>query len=207
MSVLASDNFNRANAGTLGANWTLMKGNSEQFKVLSNQAAVATVSSRDGSYYSATAFPNNQYSQALVVTLGNAYSGVAVRAITSGATRNAYYAGVEPNDFGGATTTRIWKDVASVVTSLGTGATAAAAGQTHYLEAQGTVLVMKVNGTNEISVTDASLTAGQPGIAAFHNSTAVGIFDDWVGGDFAATNRILYPRVLDGLGPYFRGLS
>lgn len=189
MSILASDAFTRANATTLGANWTQAKGMSGSLGVESNAADMgnAGAGNRAGSYYSAVAFPNDQYSQALISALCSSEGGITVRSITSGTQRNQYIAGVDPNDFGGATTFRILKHVANVVTSLGTSATAAAAGQTWYLEAQGTSLVAKQNGTSTITLTDASLTAGAAGLFAAHNVDNVALYDDWVGGDFVAT--------------------
>src|SRR5689334_4726400 len=68
MAVLATDDFNRANSsGSLGANWTSVPGFGS-LSVLSNKAN--TAGSEFGNYYSATAFPNDQYSKAQMFTTG-----------------------------------------------------------------------------------------------------------------------------------------
>lgn len=211
MSVLATDAFTRADGASVGANWTLAKGADELHGILTNQAKHVTSGFRDASYYSAVSAPANQYSQAVAVALTATSQAVTVRSITSGTTRNSYYAGRDPNDFGGLTTvSRIWKDVANVPTSLGTGATTLAGGQTWYLEAQGTALIMKINGTQEISVpSDSSLATGQFGIWSEHNAANFATWDTWEGGDFASasTVRLLFPAPLDGVGSggIFRG--
>lgn len=189
MSVLATDAFTRADAATLGANWTAAKGVGESMGILSNQAEFITAGDTEGNYYSAVTAPNDQYSQAVCVALTNYWLGVTVRSITSGTTRNAYVAGHDNGDFGGLNTgSRVWKEVAGVTTSLGTGSTALAAGQTWYLEVQGTNLKMKINGATEISVSDAAFASGQFGIQAFKTGTGtVAVLDTWEGGDFAAT--------------------
>lgn len=206
MSVLATDAFTRADSASLGANWTLAKGADEIHGILTNQAKHTTSASRDASYYSAVTAPDNQYSQAVVVALTATSMAVTVRSITSGTTRNSYYAGHDKNDFGGLNTlSRIWKDVANVATSLGTGATTLAAGQTWYLEAQSTTIIMKINGTQEISATDSAHSAGQFGIWDEHNAANVAVWDTWEGGDFAAaggtgTGMLLKPGNLQGGG-------
>lgn len=186
MAVLATDNFTRGNSATLGGLWATAKGVSESLGILTNQAEFITAGNTEGNYYSGVTAPNDQYSKAVAATLLNYWQGVTVRSITSGTTRNAYVAGLDVGDFGGsATLSRVWKEIANVTTSLGTGATVLATGQTWEHDAQGTGLKMFINGVQEISVSDGALTAGQFGIQGFATGAGgIGIFSNWEGGDF-----------------------
>lgn len=187
MSTLATDDFNRADSATLGANWTVGAGAGESLGILSNQCSVVGAGNRDGAYYSAVAAPNDHYSQAVVVALPTAQLAVMVRSITTGTVRTSYRAGCFPGNFGGGNTqSRIWKEVANVITDLGTGSTTLAAGQIWKLEVVGTSLTFKINGAVEVTVTDADIASGQFGIWAEHNASNFAVFDNWEGGDFAA---------------------
>lgn len=178
---LATDAFTRADAADLGANWTVCKGAAESLQIISNQAAMISAGgARGGNYYSAVTAPNDQYSQALIVAIPANALGVSVRNITSGTTRNAYFAGFDANDFGPGS--RIWKQVGSVSTSLATGATTLAGGQTWRLEVVGTNLTFKINGATECTVSDPDLASGQFGL--WGESTVINFvaFDNWEGG-------------------------
>lgn len=190
MSVLATDDFNRADSSSLGANWAVAQGDGAGFAIASNACVIESSSGNyRGSYYSAVSAPNDQYSQALITQLSNVAQGVTVRMITSGGVRNYYAAGFNANEFGGGS--RIWKCVAGVFTSLATGSTSLAAGQTWYLEIQGTNLVFKINGATECTASDASLSSGQFGLMGAHSGAAnYSVFDDWAGGDFAAAGGL-----------------
>lgn len=184
MAVLASDSFTRADAATLGANYTQMKGVADSLGIFSNQADAASVN-RCGNYYSAISWPNDQYSQAKLVSVANSTdTAVSVRAITTGAARNAYHGGHAHSETG-ANTPAIWKQVANVLTVLSSGGSALVGGETIYLEVQGTALVLKVNGSTVTSTTDASLASGSAGLYEENRAGNIAVLDDWVGGDFA----------------------
>lgn len=202
MSVLATDTFTRADAVTLGANWALPQGVGSWLGVFSNQVETEGPSGqRAGGQYTAVTVPNDQYSQIVVVTNPSGAGGPFARGITSGGARNRYQAGQASAEFGGAiTVSRVWKEIANVNTSLGTGSTSLAAGQTWYLEVQGTTLIMKINGGTEITVTDAALASGQFGIYAEAAASGVGLYDTWEGGDFAAGGGASPQRMTMGVG-------
>src|SRR5216117_2215069 len=121
MSVLASDNFNRANAASLGANWILFKGIANHQGIFSNAADLTVASARNGDAYDGgVSWPNDQYAQAKVVTMPDAAGtwAVVVRGeAVSGVSRTFYAAGVNPGD-SGDTFTRIWKFVGNTFTGL-----------------------------------------------------------------------------------------
>jgi len=66
-TIVASDNFNRADSSDLGANWTIAE---DDIEVSSNTAA-RNEDSFAVAYWSANVFNNNQYSKAQVVTVSS----------------------------------------------------------------------------------------------------------------------------------------
>jgi hypothetical protein len=185
----ASDDFNRANAATLGANWTQAKGDSARHGILGNQAD-ANGAADCGDYYSATAFGGDQFSQATVVAVASLLQAVTVRGITSGVNRDRYNGGHDFNDTGNKRH-RIYKYVGGVWTSLGAHASEdLTAGHVARLEAVGTGLDLKINGVSKVATTDASLASGQPGLYSVHGVADVAMWDDWSGGDLATAGAV-----------------
>ena len=189
MPVLASDDFDRTNASTLGANWGQISGTDTNFGILSNQADVNT--GWNGNQYTAISWPDNQYSQATLVENVTHLVGVCVRCDPTLAANTFYAAGQDALDHGGASTvSRIFRYVAGTPETLATGATPLAAGQVLRLEAEGTILRMYINDVLEVSTTDANITSGDPGITGFHTSSDIAVFNDWSGGDFLGTASV-----------------
>lgn len=182
MSVtLATDDFNRADAATLGANWT-NKRNSPG--VFSNQADITTTADANAAYYNAVALPDDAWCQGTVITApasGTAV-GVGVRLGTA-ANPQGYYGGGDGFNSGDANR-RIWKVVTSTWTSIASEAVNVAANDVIYCEAQGTTVKLFVNGVEELSVTDASLTTGRGGVYLAHGTANVALLEDWSMGDF-----------------------
>ena len=150
---------------------------------ISANAAIPSSSGSDASEsYNAVAWPNDQYSQALIPVVGTGAlttgTGVALRMST---TARTYYRIVVASSG-----TEIAKFVAGVYTSLATDATVWANGDTAYASAVGTTLQVRRNGSNLLSTTDSAIASGRAGIT--HSSTSqVGVnLDNWEGGDFAA---------------------
>ena len=88
MPQLAFDDFVRANAFTLGANWTNTEGS---WEVFSNSAVVTSsgAGSYSSTYWNAISWPNDQYSQITVNTIdstGDSPIGPAVRMSSSSET-------------------------------------------------------------------------------------------------------------------------
>jgi hypothetical protein len=179
---VSSDNFDRADATTLGASWTTLKGLVNSLGIFSNQVDVTSTGTASGNYWSADAAPDNQLAVATVVAVAARTQGVVVRAITSGSTQNQYLGGHDNNQTGN-TRLRIWKMVGGVRTDLASHATEnVTAGTVLKLEAIGTTLNLYVDGVLKVTTTDPDLTAGQPGLMADHGTLNVAIWDDWSGG-------------------------
>jgi hypothetical protein len=180
MAVLATDNFNRADSTDLGTTWDVVPGTSNCQIVSNAVRASATNVDCDESYNGVT-WPDDQYSQVTLAAVNSGGSaGPGVRASTTAST---FYT-VE------ATTNSIalWKAVNGSWTQIGSFSGTVSAGDIIRLEAQGTTLRVRQNGTQRISVTDSSISSGRAEIHIFLSSgtplNAV-ILDDWEGGDFS----------------------
>lgn len=197
MGQLASDNFNRADAGTLGANWTTITGFTS-LRVTSNQAT--TDGDPQGNRYNAVTWPANQYSQVTLksfisVGAGKGF-GVVARAATGAET--AYLA------FGNTSGLELYKVVATVFTQLGTSATVPVVNDLLYIEAKGTAIKVFLNGVQKISVTDSAIASGNAGLFAGDDGLHPA-GDDWSGGNFG--NLFSGSGKMDGLGspgPFFK---
>lgn len=203
MAVLAQDDFNRIDAATLGAFWVKSLATTNQFKIASNQTRVDAVNVHCGNYYLSGLFtwPDDQYSQAVVVTVTNNLTAVTVRMATVGSTRNWYIGG--SYNAAGNFLLRISKFVNGTFTDLGAHATDILFGtQRLRLEAQGTNLRLYVDGLEKVAATDASHTTGMPGIHAIHNSTTVGIFDNWEGGALTPANKATVGPLIENIGVF-----
>lgn len=175
--VLAADNFNRANANTLGANWTILGGFINNLGIFNNAVDRSPDGSAAAAYYSAVGVhPDNQYSQVKFVTLTSIQAAV-VRGST--AAQTLYAGGYNDSDFVGTKIPRIWKYIAGVITSIATGTGTIAAGDTIKLVVQGTSLSLYVNGILRASGTDASIASGKAGILNLYTVQDVGLFDDF----------------------------
>lgn len=183
MATLATDDFNRADAGTLGANWTAKRHNPGIF---SNQVDVTVASDENISRYSGVAWPNDQWAQATCVVGAAAtrVQAVGIR-LEAAASRQGYYGGHDRFNTGDGAR-RIWKWVGATWTSLASESINIAASDVIYVEVQGSTLKLFVNGVERLSSTDTSLTLGQAGMIVGDAAVDVALLDDWSGGDFAS---------------------
>ena len=197
MAALATDDFNRADAATLGANWTTITGETT-WKIVSNQAQPTRPSgSGDHSnFYNAVTWPDDQYSQAKIVNDSGSSAGsdegggLHVRAASAART---YYRCVM-NDSGSSNNLGISKQVAGSYTNLGFRSQAFAANGILYFSVVGTTITVKWNGTQVgATFTDSSIASGSPGVSLSSNMTSV-ILDDWEGGDFSSGSLVFLPR-------------
>lgn len=191
MTILATDDFNRADAATLGANWVLLQGIANHQGIFSNAADLAVASARNGDAYdNGITWPNDQYARAKVVTMPDAAGtwAVVVRGeAVSGGQRTFYAAGVDPGD-ASDNFTRIWKWVGNTLTGLSSsGTNDISAGSIVRLEAVGTTLTCFVDGVQKTQVTDSAIASGKPGIYSVHNAIDVALFDDFEAGDFGSS--------------------
>ncbi len=201
MSILASDNFNRANETPLsgGGNWTTQTG-SNAFNLSSNVAVPSVVNNDDVSVYTAGTWPNDHYSQAdLTVTStagGDQGIGLVVRASAAAVT---HYRAVA--DHAASGNISIDKAVAGVYTTLSSGTSSWTNGATWELDVQGTTLTFKRAGTTILSTTNASIASGKPGIMLSSNVTSASV-DNWAGGDFSSSNIVTPGTAALSLTPF-----
>lgn len=179
----ATDNFDRANADTLGANWTTWADNSPRIR--SNQA-----NSDWYAYarYSGASFSGDQYSEIKLKTIGTGTeAALLVRAGGTGETRSGYRLLLR-------NTAGTWSAfVGSYSSGSYTGATWASAGTSSFtttiasedvirFEVEGTTLRFKRNGTVVDTATMSVHSSGQPGFGIYGGSTET-YLDDWTGSD------------------------
>ena len=84
-SSVASDNFNRADAATLGSNWTTPTGMGV-LKVVSNKVQVTTSGTISISYWTGSDLTNDHCSKITIIENGSGQNAVVVRQQTTGNT-------------------------------------------------------------------------------------------------------------------------
>ena len=178
-----TDDFARGDSGDLGANWTQIGSTAGTCGILSEQVDSTVTGNPEGSVWSADTFGDPQFSKVAVVTLAAHEMGAVVRGSTTG---NDYYAGGHNRNNHGNDNRRIYKYVAGSYSNLATEAVDIAVSDDVRLEADGTSLDLLIGGVSKVTTTDSSHSSGKPGLAVFHSSTNVAIWDDWEGGDLAA---------------------
>jgi hypothetical protein len=175
----ASDDFNRTDAASLGANWTT-PASADAFSVSSNKAQPhAGTAVFSWTYYNATTFTDDQASEATIAIDSLSYIGVSVRADTGGAA-TGYFAG----SYAGSYEIRKLTN-ASTASALATGLGTPTNGDVIRLEVTGSSpahLVFKVNGSSIGSADDSAspYTAGAPGLFGY---AAAMQLDNWSGAD------------------------
>lgn len=182
MTVLATDDFNRADNLDLGVAWTP---NVDTFKIVGNVAKAINPGTSDAAERNnSVSFPNNQWAEATLGTvtggggLGSGY-GPAVR---MGATDTLYRV------VGNSAGFELSRFVAGAFTSIASGAgTTFATGDVLYLEWQGAIPVMKKNGASFGSPpSDSAIAGGAAGVAESAVVDAADGINSWQAGDFAA---------------------
>lgn len=208
MTVLASDNFNRADGG-LGANWTTISGNNNPLIVSNKVQASASGALNSAAFYNAVTWPNDQYSQVKIDTNAGTLRklGCICRA-TLGGLADTYYIGymVGPTTVGGTAeaSVNLRKTTAGVTATLATATTITAViGDIVRLEVSATNVKIFVGGQERLSATDALILSGAAGIVIASNINPVNsvILDDWEGGDFTVAGAVVKSRLaLLGVG-------
>ncbi len=184
LAATATDSFTRADA-QIGANWTDQLNTCD---VISTTAADPTGGDCE-SYYSATSFTADHCSQVTIssgISSGANYAIVTVRAQQTGASRDAYDFYTDGGSGAGHTDIREITNASGATLSSVT--TTFANGDTMKLCAVGTTITAYKNGATLAgsggSATDATLSAGAPGLGFFGTSVRS---DDWIGSDVSAT--------------------
>ena len=174
VTTLVSDNFNRAN-GPLGANWTPAFG---AMVIVSDAYAGNAAGQDSASYWNASTFTADQYSQAVLTLNDNiSQAGVLVR----GSLNNGYYCIASANQY-----IQIIKLVSSSrIVIASTNTYIWHSGDVMRLDAYGSTLRCLINGAAKLTATDSAISTGQPGIAAEDNTrSATGTnwsADNWTG--------------------------
>ena len=173
-TVTASDNFNRADGG-LGSGWTAV---SDGAMSISSQAVAGVGGATTGDIRTAETYGSDQFSQVEVTSAqlsGGQWVGPAVRMQNGG--QDAYLGIYFWNSGSPALMLFVrkaggWQQLSAATTGP------LAAGTQLKLTAVGSTISFLVNGVQQLSVTDTTLTGGAPGILAHDHSTA----DNWAGG-------------------------
>jgi hypothetical protein len=188
MTILATDDFTRANNADLGTNWDEVTGDKNVlgFDINANTAIPHDVTEDSSETNNAATWPNDQYSK---VTLANSTadgagigSGPSCR-MAGGATKTQYRLVVNASGY------ELGRFDALVFTSLSTGTgTTFAAADTAGLEVRTNGAncdwILKKNGTQFASGTDTTpIASGKAGIGYSSTSTTAAL-SAWEGGSF-----------------------
>jgi hypothetical protein len=194
MSQVASDSFNRANATTLGTNWTPLVGSTNVALQVVNHQIESTATSPSIAkemYYGGLNWTPDQYSEVQIVAAtgtGSGYEGPAVRMTSN----DTYYACVVYSVGAGNASVGILLDNAGTYTVLASLAPATVtAGDVVRCTVQGTHLTMtdQTSSTTLLTATDSTIPAGYPGIVDSAGTVAVTnyIMANWASGVNAAS--------------------
>ena len=186
--MAVTDNFNRADSTSLGANWTVHQGGLE---IVTNEAK-AVVNGITVERYNAASFANDQYSQTKH-TGGTLIEGAAVRCDLAD-TGDSYVGFGATLDF-----FTIARYDNNSKTDLAFTAEFATNNAILKLTVTGTSLELLQDGVSKVTTTDATYASGAAGIVTLATGATL---DDWEGGDIgaaAAGFRIRRRRLL-GIG-------
>lgn len=176
MTTLATDDFNRANAANLGANWTIFDA---ALPIVSNQVTRPGVGAAS-ELYNAVTPPADQWAQIVIKALCDTSDEGMGPCVRMNGT-NLYF--VQTN----AVETRIYKRISGTYTQLGADGVACAVNDVLYLEVQGNALIAKKNGTAIITTTDpaSAIASGSAGLWATAAGSVTTAGDDFAFGDFS----------------------
>ena len=190
-----TDTFDRADSSSLGADWTEDSGD---WAIVSNNVRQNTTGN---SYrklrWSGAAMDSADYSVEVVARSGGLSNGIGPAARCAASSTVTYYAYII---FGG--------DAAYLVEITGGSESVLATGSsvsanTNYtlrLEVEGSTIRCYLNGSLDIETTDASLTSGPPGIAAYGGNNANTYATTWTATDLAS-GTIYYSTPTGSLTP------
>jgi hypothetical protein len=191
MSLPAQDQFTGANGTALttySANWALNLGD---FAIHTNALRPNRAGDDAFAHWNADAFDNNQYAKIVVSAIANGvFIGPCVRAAASAETGYITYFDVD--------TVYFFKYVGGVYNDLASSASISpAVSDTLYLEANGTSILAKHNGSNLFggAVTDSSIASGYAGVSGFSNNTTSRL-DNWEGGNLGAAVSSIIAQVM-----------
>lgn len=128
-----------------------------------------------GAYVNSVTPPNDHYAQVTVDTVGGGDAGPMVRISTSA--QSCYF--IQNAD---GATVLLYSISSGSYNLVDSDAGSYGAGQSAYLEAQGTTILSKVNNVTKNNATDATLASGRFGLNMY---TAATRFTNFDGGDFS----------------------
>ncbi len=163
-------------------NWAQIKNDLEIRTATDDVRGKANGTGYACAYNDSETYGDDHYAQGTMnsVVTTTDWVGPAIRCGLGGGTNFYAY-------WGRDTDSELVKEVTGTKTVIGSGGQGWAVSDDVYLEANGTTLDPKINGTTDTNigqVTDSSLTAGSAGLAALDNSASNRI-DDFVGDDLA----------------------
>lgn len=173
-------NFNGTNGDDLVTDYPSFTYSVGTFKINSNAAYPASASSESMAYVSGETFTADHYAQGVIDLASSRYKGVGVR-ITGSGNGYAYYG--QGTTYG---TRKLIRNAGGSPTELASAASQFATGDTAYLEAVGTALTAKRNGSTDLTATDSTYSTGSAGLTGRDL-------------DFAATAR-MRSLVVDNIG-------
>lgn len=181
-----TDNFDREDQSGLGTNgagssWTACKG--VGLDIITNKASTASSTSTRGNYQTGTSQTNDQYAQAVIggKDVGS-YFTILLRGAGADGSRNCYKITV-----GGTNEYYIEKDTAGTNSTLVSGTTTFANGDTLRGEVEGTTIRLKVNGATVDTTTDSAHASGSTGIEGYWENTTVTL-DNFEAGDLGGSS-------------------
>ena len=163
-TLVAADNFDRADNLNLGAAWDPYTGENA-LQLVGNSVRASGIGGDNVESYNAVPLPNNQWSQATLTGWnGTVYHNahVSVRLSPNLATLTGYVGRVGSNNKAsiGKWTAGVFSVLASVPYTPGVG-------DILRMEAEGTTLRFFVNNVLRVSTTDASYASGRPGLTIY----------------------------------------
>lgn len=192
-TVLATDNFNRADDADLGADWDVVTAMAA-FSISANTALPSAAQDSAESNVS-VAWPPDQYALAKLTVVGTdgggAGMGLHLRQVSGAKTFYRFVA-----DHAASNNVTIGKFVLGIFTTLASFTEAWTNGDQWELHIQGNRISVFHGSTLVGAVTDGAITAGRCGIELSTTVTS-GFLDDFEGGGFngkAAANYLNFPR-------------
>jgi len=174
---VAYDDFDRANTNPIGGNWA-HSSNVTNFthdgQIINNRYTTASNGDESLNYWNATAFSNDQFSQATITSTTSSYHYLMVRAANN--SDSCYYLRIAQ-----ANNVSIRLLLNGSVNTIATNSSITFAnGDIFKFTVVGNVLTGYKNGVAVVTGNNSTLTTGQPGLGGYYSTT---YWDDWSGGD------------------------
>ena len=197
MATIFSDNFNRTDSDSLGADWTER---GADFDIVSNEVKIPNVGN-SGAGYSTVYDSGHTYSSAdysvqaktkMVTGGGGGYLGVVGRRVNySTDDSDGYFASIRPS----SGRVRLWSRVSGVATSIATTDAETILFDTFYtvkVDMNGTTIKEFINGSENLSATNSAPSAAGDGGLMLSSGDDDQFWDDFLSedGSGAATRRV-----------------